>query len=67
MGRSKFLDIDELAEWLRVKPCTIYKWVHEGRIPYVKMIRLVRFKEEDILKWLEEKHHKKLRINIDLR
>jgi hypothetical protein len=31
------------------------------------MIRLVRFKEEDILKWLEEKHHKKLRIDIDLR
>ncbi len=52
---DKLLTIDELAEVLSVKKSTIYQWVHLGLIPHIKMGRLLRFKKEDIEKWLLSK------------
>ena len=49
---DKLLTIDELAEVLSVKKSTIYQWVHLGLIPHIKVGRLLRFREEDIQKWL---------------
>ncbi len=49
---EKLLTIDELAEVLSVKKSTIYQWVHLGLIPHIKVGRLLRFREEDIQKWL---------------
>ena len=34
---DRLLTIDDLAEWLQVKPRTIYQWVHEGYIPVIKL------------------------------
>ena len=52
---DKLLTIDELAEVLTVKKSTIYQWVHLGLIPHMKVGRLLRFREEDIQKWLISK------------
>lgn len=52
---DKLLTIDELAEYLTVKKSTIYQWVHLRLIPHMKVGRLLRFKEEDIKKWLASK------------
>jgi len=49
---EKLLTIDELAKVLSVKKSTIYQWVHLGLIPYIKVGRLLRFKEGNIQKWL---------------
>jgi len=49
---EKLLTIDELAKALSVKKSTIYQWVHLGLIPYIKVGRLLRFKEGNIQKWL---------------
>ena len=49
---EKLLTIDELAKALKVKKSTIYQWVHLGLIPYIKVGRLLRFKEGSIQKWL---------------
>jgi len=49
---EKLLTIDELAKVLSVKKSTIYQWVHLGLIPHIKVGRLLRFKEENIQKWL---------------
>lgn len=49
---EKLLTIDELAKALKVKKSTIYQWVHLGLIPYIKVGRLLRFKEGNIQKWL---------------
>ncbi len=49
---EKLLTIDELAKVLSVKKSTIYQWVHLGLIPHIKVGRLLRFREEDIQKWL---------------
>ena len=52
---TKLLTKDEVAEMLGVKPSTIYQWTHEGFIPYVKIKNLVRFRQSDIDKWIEDR------------
>jgi excisionase family DNA binding protein len=52
---ERLLDVEEIAEFLRVKPGTIYQWTHEGYIPYIKIGKLLRFRRSKILKWLENK------------
>ena len=55
---ENLLDIQELSKKLKVKPSTIYGWVHEGYIPHIKLGRLVRFSERKVEEWLKEKEHK---------
>jgi excisionase family DNA binding protein len=40
---------------LGVKLSTIYQWTHIGYIPHFKLGRFVRFKEHEVLEWLESK------------
>jgi len=50
----KLLNVQEVAELLGVKKSTIYQWTHQGFIPYVKVGKLVRFKPDAVMKWLNE-------------
>jgi excisionase family DNA binding protein len=50
---KKLLNIHEAAEYLGLKVSTLYAWVHQRRVPYVKVGRLVRFRPEALEKWLE--------------
>ncbi|MEO0124516.1 MAG: helix-turn-helix domain-containing protein [candidate division WOR-3 bacterium] len=52
---TKLIDIQTLSVLLSVKQKTIYDWVHKNAIPYVKLGRLVRFDENEIKRWLENK------------
>jgi excisionase family DNA binding protein len=47
--------VDEVADWLQVKPRTIYQWVHERYIPTVKLGALVRFDQASIVAWLKKR------------
>lgn len=49
---DKLLTPQEMADCLGVKPSTIYQWTHQGFIPHIKMGKLVRFKEQEVGKWL---------------
>lgn len=49
---KRFYDITELAEYLGVKTNTLYGWIHQRKIPYVKVGRLVRFDIEKIDEWV---------------
>lgn len=60
--QKKLLDIKELAEYSGISVSTIYDWVNQRRIPYVKISNLVRFDLEEINKWIEEKRVKPLDI-----
>ena len=51
---KRFLDITELAEYLKIKVGTVYVWVCHKKIPYTKVGRLIRFDLRKIEKWLEE-------------
>ena len=54
--KKRLVDVNELAEYLgNVKVGTIYSWVSQKRIPYIKVGALLRFDLEAIDKWIEEK------------
>ena len=52
---DKLLTPEEISELLGVKLSTIYQWTHIGYIPHFKLGRFVRFREKEVLKWLESK------------
>lgn len=57
----KLIDIQALSALLSVKPKTIYDWVHRRYVPFVKIGRLVRFDENEIRRWIEERRSRKLK------
>ncbi len=59
MNRSQppeheILTLEEVAEYLRLKPQTIYKWAQERRIPAVKLGKEWRFRRSIIDRWMNE-------------
>lgn len=51
---KKLIDINQLAEYIGVSTHTIYLWVSQRKIPYVKLGRNLRFRVDDIEQWIEE-------------
>jgi len=49
------LNVDELADYLKIPRSTIYKLVREGKIPSQKIGRHWRFRKETIDRWLGER------------
>ena len=47
------LNIDELAEYLRIAKSSLYKLCQEGRIPGQKVGRHWRFRKQAIDTWLD--------------
>ena len=43
---KKLLKVPELAEGFNVSDACVRRWVLEGKIPYVKIGRLIRFRPE---------------------
>lgn len=52
---ERLIGIKEIAEYLGVTVNTMYAWVHCQQIPFYKVGRLVKFKKQDIDRWLEER------------
>jgi excisionase family DNA binding protein len=50
----EILTLEEVAEYLRLKPQTIYKWAQERRIPAVKLGKEWRFRRSILDRWLDE-------------
>ena len=46
---DKVLSIEEVAEYIGMKPCSIYGMIHRKSIPYIKMGRLVKFEKHKIV------------------
>ena len=59
---KKYISVKELAEYISIKPSTIYAWVHEGYIPHYKIGRLVRFNMEEIERWIKKRKAKSILI-----
>jgi len=55
---QQLLTPEEIAEVLQVKLSTIYKWTHEGFIPRIKVGKFVRFRESEVMDWLEKRSEK---------
>lgn len=51
MSKELLCTVDRAAEILCVKPCTIYSWVHQRKIPFRKHGRLLVFSVPDLMEW----------------
>ena len=52
--QPKLLEAHDVAEMLNVKLSTVYTWVLEGYLPAIKLGKLVRFKLDEVLDWIED-------------
>lgn len=52
---KQLVDVNEAAEFLGISKHTLYEWVLQGKIPYHKVGRLLKFKREDLSSWLEKR------------
>jgi excisionase family DNA binding protein len=53
------LTVKQVAEILQWNPYTITKKAEKGELPAFKMGREWRFRQEDIVKWIDEKRNGK--------
>ena len=51
----RLIDIDELADYLKLKKQTIYNWLHQGRISGLKVGGVWRFDRREVDLWLKSK------------
>jgi excisionase family DNA binding protein len=51
---DKIMTLEEVAEYLRVKPQTIYSWAQEKKIPAAKLGKEWRFRKSMIDQWFNE-------------
>lgn len=53
---EKLLKVEDVADLLGVTTQTVYMYIHQNTIPYLRVSeKTIRFRKEDIEKWLEEK------------
>ena len=50
----QLMTVEDVAEYLRVKPSTVYEWASSSKLPGVKVGRLWRFERSEIEKWVRE-------------
>ena len=52
---TKLINIDELANYLKLKRQTLYNWLHDGKISGIKVGGVWRFDRKEIDNWLKTK------------
>jgi excisionase family DNA binding protein len=52
---DRLMDIEELADYLRLKKQTIYNWLHQAKISGIKVGGVWRFDRRDIDSWLKSR------------
>jgi len=57
---KRYLGIEELAEYLGLTKGTLYVWVCQRRLPYLKIGKLLKFDIIEIEQWLKDKRIKEL-------
>ena len=54
---KRIVSIEELAEYLGMPKGTLYHWVSQRRIPFVKLGRSTRFDIQQINQWLAQRSY----------
>lgn len=58
---DKIMTLEEVAEYLRLKPQTIYTWAQEKKIPAAKLGKEWRFRKSMIDQWFNNSMDEKFR------
>ncbi len=51
---TELVNVNEAARFLAVSPSTLYGWVWQRRIPFIKVGRAVRFQMADLRRFVIE-------------
>jgi excisionase family DNA binding protein len=54
---EKLLDPEAAAKILGIKTITVYKWVSERKLPFIKVGGALRFRPSALASWLEAREH----------
>jgi excisionase family DNA binding protein len=54
VNHDNLIEAKDVAEILNVKLTTVYTWSLEGYLPAFKLGKLVRFKRDEVLAWIED-------------
>lgn len=54
---GQYITTRELCKWLKISPNTANNWRRKG-MPYVEIGKTIRYKVEDVEKWLDEQKRK---------
>ncbi|MBF0489365.1 MAG: helix-turn-helix domain-containing protein [Candidatus Omnitrophica bacterium] len=60
MIERRFLGIDDFSDYLGVPKGTLYVWVCQKKIPYLKIGKLLKFDMKEIEPWLKDKRFKEI-------
>ncbi|TRZ95932.1 DNA-binding protein [bacterium] len=52
---TRLIDVDELAEYLKLQKQTIYNWLHQGKISGIKVGGVWRFERREVDVWLKSR------------
>jgi len=52
---ARLIDVDELADYLKLKKQTIYNWLSQGKISGIKVGGVWRFDRREVDAWLKTK------------
>ena len=52
---KRLIDIDELADYLKLQKQTIYNWLHQGKISGIKVGGVWRFDRREVDVWLKSR------------
>jgi len=63
--KNDIMTLEEVAEYLRLKPQTIYTWAQSQKIPAAKLGKEWRFKKSIIDEWFIQHIDDKFRNVID--
>ena len=50
---AEYFDIHGLSQYLSIKKSTLYSKVEAGEIPFYRIGRLIRFRKEEVDRWME--------------
>lgn len=59
---KNLLDVDDLAQYLKLRKQTIYNWLSQRKIAGIKIGGVWRFDKREIDKWLRSKSRKASRV-----
>lgn len=61
---SRLIDIEELADYLKLKKQTIYNWLNQRKISGIKVGGVWRFDRKDIDNWLRSQRRESTKPNL---
>ena len=62
---ANIMTLEEVANYLKMKPQTLYTWAQKGDIPAVKLGKEWRFRRDVIDEWLNQRFDQKFKPILD--